>query len=362
MASAHSTSVTQHLLTRLGIRYPIIQAPMAGVSTPKLAAEVSEAGGLGSLGLGTLNAEGVAQQIQETRQLTGGPFNVNFFCHPAAKADPQREANWLAHLAKEFQQLGAEPPKALKEIYQTVLDNDDLLRAVLAEKPAVVSFHFGVPPSTWIEALRHAGIVTMGCATNLDEALQLERAGVEVLVAQGAEAGGHRGTFDPAKDLLIGTFPLVRMLAKQSRIPVVAAGGIMDGHGVAAALELGAAAVQMGTAFILCPESAAGPAFRAELKSARARNTAITQAISGRPARGISNRFHELGHSKAPPVPDYPIAYDAGKALHQAAARHGNHMFAAHWAGQGAPLAREMPARDLVSTIVQEWKATSSPR
>ncbi|TVT60429.1 MAG: nitronate monooxygenase [Azoarcus sp. PHD] len=328
---------------------------MVGVSTSKLVAEVSEAGGLGSLALGVVNVELAAQQIRETRQLTDKPFNVNFFCHRPAKPDAAREAAWLSHLAPDFHRFEAEPPASLREIYRTALGNEALLSMLLEEKPPVVSFHFGLPDSGWIDALRSAGIVTMACATDLDEAEQVERAGIDILVAQGSEAGGHRGIFDPAKDELIGTFALVRMLARRSRLPIVAAGGIMDGDGLAAALRLGASAVQMGTAFILCPESSASLAYRNDLKSERARHTAITSAISGRPARGIVNRLHTLGTNDAPSPPDYPIAYAAGKALHQAAASHGNSDYAAHWAGQGAPLARELPAALLIREVVEEW-------
>lgn len=350
----------EQFIAQLGIRHPIIQAPMVGVSTPKLVAEVSEAGGLGSLGLGAATVEQAAQQIRETRQLTDKPFNVNFFCHQPATADATREAAWLSHLAGDFRKFGVEPPASLREIYRTALGNDAMLAMLLEEKPAVVSFHFGLPDQAWIDALRNAGILTMACATNLDEAQQVEQAGVDILVAQGSEAGGHRGAFDPAKDELIGTFALVRILARQSRLPIVAAGGVMDGDGLAAVLRLGASAVQMGTAFILCPESSASVAYRNDLKSERARYTAITSAISGRPARGIVNRMHSLGKNGAPPLPDYPIAYDAAKALHQAASGHGNYEYAAHWAGQGAPLARELPAAALVQQIVDEWRRAES--
>lgn len=348
----------EQLVTRLGIEQPIIQAPMAGVTTPQMAAAVSEAGALGSLGLGAATLEQAVRQIQDTRQLTGKPFNVNFFCHRRATADTAREARWLAHLAGDFRQFDAEPPAALREIYDTAVANDAMVAMLLATKPAVVSFHFGLPDPACVTALRAAGIITMACATDPGEADQIEDAGIDIVVAQGAEAGGHRGCFDPTGDERIGTFALVRMLARRSRLPVVAAGGIMDGAGLAAALRIGAAGVQMGTAFILCPESSASAAYRAELKSERAGHTAITSAISGRPARGIVNRLHALGEGReAPPLPDYPIAYDAGKALHQAAAKQGNHDYAAHWAGQAAPLAREMPAGDLVRTIVEEWQA-----
>lgn len=347
----------ERLLAQLGIQHPIIQAPMAGVSTPRLAAEVSNAGGLGSLGLGAATLDQAAQQIQETRKRTAKPFNVNLFCHQRSRANVLREAAWLSYLSPEFRRFEAEPPTSLHEIYGSSLGNDAMLTMLQELRPAIVSFHFGLPDQGWVKALRDAGIITMACVTNLDEADQVERAGIDILVAQGVEAGGHRGTFNPAKDELISTFALVRMLARRSRLPIIAAGGIMDGEGIAAALRLGASGVQMGTAFILCPESSASVAYRNDLMSDRAGHTAITSAISGRPARGIFNRLHELGASnKAPSLPDYPIAYDAGKALHLAATKHGNNDYAAHWAGQAAPLARELPAAELIRNVVDEWQ------
>ncbi len=334
---------------------------MAGISTPQLAAEVSRAGGLGSLGLGAMAVEQAAEQIRQTRQLTDKPFHVNLFCHPPARADADREVAWLSHLSGYFQQLGVSPPVSLREIYRTSLNNDALLDMLLEERPAVVSFHFGLPAADWIKAMRQAGICTMACATSLSEAEQIEHAGIDVLIAQGYEAGGHRGVFDPATDERMGTFALVRLLACRSRLPVVAAGGIMDGNGIAAALRLGAVAVQIGTGFILCPESAADEAYRSVLKSERAYHTAVTSAISGRPARGIVNRMYALGDNDAPPVPDYPIAYDVGKALHQAASLQGSNDYAAYWAGQGAPLARELPAAALVQQLVAEWHRADYP-
>ena len=287
-------SISQRIEAMLGLKFPIIQAPMAGVSTPELVAEVSGAGGLGSLGLGAMTVEQAAEQIRQTRQLTDKPFNVNFFCHLPSSADADREKAWLSHLFGHFQKFGALPPASLREIYRTSLNNEALLTMLLKERPAVVSFHFGLPAAGWIKALRQAGISTMACATSLGEAEQIEQAGVGVLIAQGYEAGGHRGVFDPAHDEKMGTFALVRLLACRSRLPVVAAGGIMDGNGIAAALQLGAVAVQMGTAFILCPESAASASYRSALKSERANHTAVTSAISGRPARGIVNRTPPL--------------------------------------------------------------------
>ena len=345
---------TAYWIARLGLQHPIIQAPMAGTSTPQLAAAVSEAGALGSIGIGAYDVVQAQHHIQQTQALTQRPVNVNLFCHQPAVADAEREAAWLRYLAPEFARFGAQPPQSLRCIYASALGNGALQSMLLQAKPAVVSFHFGLPEQTFIDALRAAGITTLACATNLDEARQIEAAGVDVIVAQGMEAGGHRGAFVPEHDRLMGTMALTRVLVQHCRLPVVAAGGIMDGRGIAAALELGACAVQMGTAFILCPESAASAAYRAELQSERAHHTAITAAISGRPARGMANRLHLLGADYAGELPAYPMVYDAGKALHQAASAQGSSAYAAHWAGQGAPLARAMPAAELVHTLVQE--------
>jgi nitronate monooxygenase len=351
-------SNVQALLALLGIEHPIIQAPMAGVSTPALAAEVSNSGGLGSLGLGASNVEQSRAAIRATRALTSRPFNANLFCHRRATADAARETAWLAYLEPHFIEFGARPPQALKEIYETFVDNEAMLAMLLEERPAIVSFHFGLPAAQWVKRFRAAGIVTLACATNAAEATLCERAGVDAIVAQGVEAGGHRGVFEPERgDDGIGTFALIRMLAKQCAVPVIAAGGIMDGRGIAAAMTLGASGVQLGTAFVLCPESSANAAYRERMKSERARHTQITAAISGRDARGLPNRMYELIRAGAPALPDYPIAYDAAKALHAAASAQGNHEFAAYWAGQGAPLARELPAAVLMSQLVQEWRA-----
>lgn len=353
-------SSVQSLLARLGIEHPIIQAPMAGVSTPSLAAAVSNSGGLGSLGLGASNVEQSRAMIRATRALTSRPINVNLFCHRPATADAAREATWLAYLEPHFASFGARPPQALREIYESFVSSEPMLALLLEERPAIVSFHFGLPSSEWIAQFRAAGIVTLACATNSEEATLCERAGVDAIVAQGVEAGGHRGVFDPERgDDGIGTLALVRMLVKQCNRPIVAAGGIMDGQGMAAAIALGAAGVQMGTAFVLCPESSANTAYREQMKSERAHHTRITAAISGRGARGLPNRMYELIEAGAPAVPDYPIAYDAAKALHAVASAQGNHEFAAYWAGQAAPLARELPAAELMSQLVREWRAAS---
>lgn len=352
MQSSHA------LFTQLGVRYPIIQAPMAGVATPRLAAEVSNAGALGSLGLGANTVAQARQLIEETRTLTGQPINVNVFCHRPAQRHAEAEAAWLSYLAPLFAEAGITAPASLQEIYKTFVDDSAALDMVLELRPEVVSFHFGLPSGESIAALRAAGVRTMATATNLQEALTIQDAGVDAVVAQGIEGGGHRGMFDPdAVDEGLSTAVLVRLLAQKVRIPIIAAGGIMDGAGIKAMLDLGAAGAQLGTAFILCPESAANAAYRENLKGERAAATRLTASLSGRPARGILNRLISHGDAAGAPAPAaYPLAYDAAKQLHAAAAKKGNHEFAAHWAGQGAPLAREMPAAALVQILIDEMR------
>lgn len=346
------------MLDALRMTLPIIQAPMAGVSTPALAAAVSNAGGLGSIGVGATDAGGARRMIAELRARLDrdAAFNVNLFVHRRAAADHTRERLWLEGLAPSFAAFEAEPPPVLRTIYTSFRDDPAMLTMLAEVAPPVVSFHFGVPPAGAVALLRARGIYLMATATNGDEARALEAAGVDAIVAQGIEAGGHRGVFDPAApDDALGTMALVRLLGRATRLPVVAAGGIMDGAGVAAALRLGAVAAQLGTAFIACPESAADAGYRAALAGPGADHTVMTSLISGRPARALANRFTRLHDDLAGRVPpDYPIAYDAGKALHAAATARGEHGFGAHWAGQGAPLARAMPAARLVAALMRE--------
>ncbi|AZG71700.1 NAD(P)H-dependent flavin oxidoreductase [Shewanella livingstonensis] len=335
---------------------PIIQAPMAGVSTPQLAAAVSNAGGLGSLGIGASSVAQAQQLIRETRLLTNAPFNVNVFCHAPAQRDAIKEHAWLLHLDELFVELGAKAPTQIDEIYTSFIEDEAMFNMLLNERPAVVSFHFGLPSREKISALKQAGIYTMATATNLHEAQSIELAGIDAIVAQGIEAGGHRGMFNPALiDELLSTSELVRLLVQQTQLPVIAAGGIMDGLGIKAALDLGAVAAQLGTAFILCPESAANASYRENLKSERASFTKLTSVLSGRPARGIVNRFITHGESKGAPSPaDYPVAYDAAKQLNAMASKLDNHHFAAQWAGQGAPFVREMSVEKLIYVLIDE--------
>lgn len=359
LSSSSAPAAGATLSAWLGLTAPIIQAPMAGIGTPALVAAVSNAGGLGFLAVGAMNAAAAQAAIAQTRALTTRPFGVNVFCHPPAHADTGLEAAWLRYLAPEFERYGAKPPAALKEIYISYLVDEDMQAVLLREKPAVVSFHFGLPAQAHIDALRAAGILVMATATNLDDARRIEAAGIDAIVAQGIEAGGHRGFFDPREhDDKLGTLALVRLLVRQTRLPVVAAGGIMDGAGVAAVLALGAQLAQLGTAFVTCPESAADAAYRQNLLGHEQVSTAHTVAISGRQARGVRNRLMALGLAEgAPPAPDYPIAYDAGKALHAAAKAQGDNSFGAHWAGQAAALARALPAAELVAQLQAERAA-----
>jgi nitronate monooxygenase len=329
---------------------------MAGVSTPAMAAAVSNAGALGSLGLGASNAEAARGMITAVRAASSRSLHVNLFCHRPPARDANRESAWIARLRPEFEQRGAAPPKALNEIYTSFVEDDAMLAMLLAERPKVVSFHFGVPGEERVRALRNAGLVLLGAATTVAEGRALVAAGVHAVIAQGYEAGGHRGVFDPdAPDDRLGTLALTRLLVRELDVPVIAAGGIMDGAGIAAALRLGASAAQLGTAFVGCPESQADAGYRAALKSEAAQHTVVTRAVSGRPARCLANRFTALGLAVADrDVPAYPVAYDAGKALHAAAKAHGDFGFGAQWAGQGAPLARALPAAELVATLAAE--------
>ncbi|WP_323122887.1 NAD(P)H-dependent flavin oxidoreductase [Burkholderia alba] len=347
------------LLELLDIAWPIIQAPMAGTSTPAMAAAVSNAGGLGSIGVGAASADAAGDMIAAMRERSARALNVNVFCHRPAQADEAREAAWLDRLRPEFERVKAAPPAAMHEIYRSFLADEAMFRTLLAARPKVVSFHFGVPSREWIRALREAGIVLLGSATNLREARLAVEAGVHAVVAQGYEAGGHRGIYDPdGEDERLGTIALVRILARALDVPVIAAGGIMDGAGIAAALRLGASAAQLGTAFVGTDESAADAGYRAALFSDAAHHTVMTRVISGRPARCLANRFTAWGEAVSPAdVPAYPIAYDAGKSLNVAAKALRETGYGAQWAGQGAPLARAMTTEKLMGELIAELAA-----
>ena len=316
---------------------------MAGVSTPAMAAAVCQAGGLGGLAIGHLGLDKARAAILETRERTDLPFNVNLFCHIPPKPDPAVEQAWLERLSPHFQRYDAQPPASLKPAYEAP---DQAVLALLLElKPAVVSFHFGIPDG-FIKPLKAAGILVLACATNLADAWLCQQSGADAIVAQGYEAGGHRGCFDPeAYDENLSTLALLQVL-RPIGLPLIAAGGVMDAAGARAARELGALACQCGTAYVACPESSADPVHVQRLLHDPP-PTVMTRAISGRPARGLTNLF--TGISGEPPA--YPTAYTAGKALHAAAKARGESGYGAHWAGQGAPLARSAPAAEITRSL-----------
>ena len=341
------------LLEQLSIQHPIFLAPMAGVSTAQLAAEVSNQGGLGSLGLGAASIDSARKQIRETQSLTDAPFQLNFFCHQPATLDQQSNQNWIDYLKHEFDKFNIKAPTALNCIYRSFLDNDDFLNLVLETQPKAVSFHFGIPHPHQIQALKAAGIMTMVSATNLTEALAIQKAGIDIIVAQGIEAGGHRGIFNEDFDSAIKTADLVKLLVRECELPIVAAGGIMNGFQAKYLMNLGASAVQLGTAFVQCKSSSANPAYRKALLSKPL--TQITSSISGRPARGIMNSWSTyVDLPTRVPVAPYPYAYDIGKQLNAAALSQNDDSYGAFWAGSNVNQIREFEATDLMNQIILE--------
>ncbi len=347
------TDAPMSLLEKLKIQHPIFLSPMAGVTTPQLAAAVSNAGGLGALGLGASTVDQARTQILATQKLTEHPFQVNFFCHQPQALDESSAQQWIDYLRPHFLKFNAEPPKQLHCIYPSFLDHDGFLQLVLETHPQAVSFHFGIPHAHQIQALKQAGIITMVTATNLVEALQIERAGIDIIIAQGVEAGGHRGLFNPAHESGLLTQDLVTLLLQHCKIPIVAAGGVMNGQQAQTYLDLGASAVQFGTAFIACPESNATAAYRQALTDSPI--TQLTMTISGRAARGILNHWHnEIDTPQRPCVPAYPYTYDIAKQLHALAASQQCQDYGAFWAGTGVAQIQAKPAIDVFQAILAQ--------
>lgn len=349
---------TQNRLTeRLGIRYPIIQAPMAGASTPSMAAAVTRAGGIGSLGVALQSTEATRADCEEIRASTNGAYNINFFVHKDAISDATKGAAAREQLKPYYDELGlAEVPAA--EV-SSLPFNEDHLAVVLEAMPPVVSFHFGLPAPDLFKAVKDAGIFTISSATNVREAKQLETGGIDAIVAQGFEAGGHRGTFqEPYEDGWVGTMALVPQIVDAVSVPVIAAGGIADGRGIAAALALGAEAAQLGTAFLPCPESMIPDVHREALANAADDETQLTSAFSGRPARGLKNRYMQEMAGGEADFPDFPILNTLTGPLRKASAQAGSPDFVSLWAGQAAPLNKTMPAGDLLENLVAETEAT----
>ena len=349
------------LLQRLGIEHPIQLAPMAGSGgTPELAAAVSNAGGLGAWGGAYSKPEEIAATIRRMRQLTARPFNINLFAggyEPDRKVDPQP---MLEIVAEAHARLGL-PPPVLPPAPSSPFDAQ--LEAVLEERPPVFSFTFGVPSPAQIAALKKRGITVVGTATTVEEARQLEEAGVDAIAAQGAEAGAHRGSFAASfADSMVPMATLVRDIRASVAPPVIASGGIMDGRDIVAALKLGAAAVQLGTAFLPCPESGAPAVYKRALLEATKDTTVITRAFSGRPARGIANTFMAMVAGKEHAILPFRQQNDLTRPMRNAAGQQGVPGFISLWAGQGLTRSRAMPAADLMKTLVEECSVAEVAR
>jgi nitronate monooxygenase len=338
----------QHLL---GTEFPIIQAPMAGVQASALAIAVSNAGGLGSLPCALLDTAGIARELGIIKAQTTRPYNVNFFCHAPARPDAEREAAWQAALAPYYREYdvdaGSVAPSPGRAPFSA-----EAAEILAAFKPAVVSFHFGLPSDELLARVRTLGAKVLASATTVAEARWLESRGVDAIIAQGLEAGGHRGIF-LSGDLTtqVGTLALLPQVVRAVDVPVIAAGGIADAAGIAAARALGASGVQIGTAYLLCPEALTSAVHRKALASESAQHTALTNIFTGRPARGIVNRIiRELGPISAS-APQFPLATAALAPLRAAAERRGSGDFSPLWSGQNASGCRETPAARLTREL-----------
>ncbi len=324
---------------------------MAGVQGSALAIAVCQGGGLGALPCAMLSGEEIREEVARIRAQTDRPFNLNFFAHAVPAPDPEREAAWRARFAAYYEEFGLDPASATGGPARRPFDAE-IAALVRALRPPVVSFHFGLPADDLLAEVRSAGARILASATTVAEALWLEARGVDAIIAQGIEAGGHRGLFlSEDLDTQLGTLALVPQVVQAVRVPVIAAGGIADARGVHAALALGAAAAQVGTAYLLCPEATTRAVHRAALKSERARHTALTNVFSGRPARGIVNRLMtELGPMAAD-APRFPLATAASAPLRAKAESLGVDDFSPLWAGQNTSGCREVPAADLTRAL-----------
>jgi nitronate monooxygenase len=330
----------------LGIELPILQAPMASAATPELAAAVSEVGGLGALGSAMLGVDELHLQAAAVRELTDRPFQLNFFCHPSPEVGPELAARAREHFAALYAELDlGEPP----EPYVPALQFDEArLEALLEIRPAAVSFHFGLPAADVLAAIREAGMPVLASATTVGEARRLEQAGVDAVVAQGAEAGGHRGSFlVEGDDGPVGTLALVPQVVDAVEVPVIAAGGIADARQLAAVLALGAGAAQIGTAFLVCPESGVSEHYREALGGARAEATTLTRSYSGRPARVLANRVTRELQAVLP----YPAQMSLTMPLRGIVPDADPVAFQALFAGQSAALARAAPAGEVARAL-----------
>ncbi|MDX7922204.1 nitronate monooxygenase [Aeromonas media] len=342
------------LFAALGMRYPIIQAPMAGVQNAELAMAVTGAGALGSLPAAMLGTAELRKALEQLAASGPGPFNINFFCHRQSEPDPAEEHRWREALAPYYAEFGVDASAVTTAPGRTPFNGEHA--ALLGEfRPAVVSFHFGLPAPGLLARVKATGASVFASATTVAEAQWLAHHGADAIIAQGLEAGGHRGHF-LSQDLGLqqGTFTLLPQIVAAVDLPVIAAGGIVDGKGIRAALALGASAVQMGTAFLCCHEATTSPLHRAALQGAHGRHTALTNLFSGRPARGIVNRLmRELGPLSALP-PDFPHASGAVAPLRAAAEKVGDSGFSPLWAGQNVSGCRSLAAAELIAAWAAE--------
>jgi nitronate monooxygenase len=331
--------------------FPIVLAPMAGVMDADLVIAAAQGGALGSLPAAMISADKTREQVNIIRQRVSAPLNLNFFCHNAVDADPRREAGWKARLGVYYKEFGLDPSAPVNAANRAPFDA--AYCAVVEElKPEVVSFHFGLPPADLVKRVKAAGAIVMSSATTVREAIWLEENGADVIIAQGAEAGGHRGMF--LTDNIAeqpGTFALVPQVVDAVKVPVIAAGGIADGRGIAAAFALGASAVQIGTAYLRCPESKVIAPARVALAQATDETTVITNVMTGRPARGVANRVMREVGPISPDAPAFPHGATALGPLKAAAEKLGKVDFTNLWAGQAVRMGREMPAAELTRAL-----------
>jgi nitronate monooxygenase len=344
-------------LELLGIAHPVIQAPMSGFTPPVLAAAVCNAGGLGSIGCATLTTAAVREQAATMRQMTNRPFNLNFFVHERPQYSATATAQVRSKLAPYFDEfrLGAVPEP--KEPFPTF--DEERLDLIIELRPPVVSFHFGLPEPLAMRRIKEAGCIILSSATTVAEARSLEARGADVIIAQGFEAGGHRGSFSNSPGAgMVGTMALVPQVVDAVRVPVIAAGGIANGRGLAAAFALGASGAQLGTVFLGCPEATVTPLHRAQLRGATDDGTELTRAFTGRPARALRNRFlTELAGAEAL---DFPLQASVVGPLWQVPSDEARAALMPFWTGQAASLVRELPADRLVAKLVAEAQAILS--
>ncbi|MCG8292008.1 NAD(P)H-dependent flavin oxidoreductase [Pseudomonas entomophila] len=346
-----STWQDRRILDLLGIEVPILQAPMAGASGAAMAIAVGNAGGLGALPCAMLTIEQVHGEIEAFRAACQGPLNLNFFCHQPPVPDPERDARWKQALKPYYQELGADF-EAPTPVSNRAPFDERSCQLIEVMRPEVVSFHFGLPSADLLQRVKATGAKVLSSATTVEEARWLEQQGCDAIIAMGYEAGGHRGMF-LSEDITsqIGTFALVPQIVDAVQVPVIAAGGIGDHRGLVAALALGASAVQIGTAYLFCPEAKVSAAHRRALDTAPASDTALTNLFTGRPARGINNRLmRELGPMNTL-APRFPLAGGALMPLRAITDAQGNADFSNLWSGQALRLGRHMPAGELTRDI-----------